>query len=174
MKWSLYFTILTMGCNFTHRINTSNELQDQSNAQYISMINEKLNQLEVVLKERGIYIDSSFKTMNEVTKLEYIKRELKGYRIVDNQFTEMGYKSYFVNSDSNYIGSVSLSGYNSNLPWKLVMIYNDSTYEIPFDTNSLKFKYKLKPYKFGENEFKGFLVQGIDTYNFGNTFKVIR
>lgn len=173
MRLGYYIIFLILGCNWRYANNNiDKDLEVESKQLYIRTINQKIKQLEFVLSERGVLIDTSFDKLNEVEKLEFIKKELLGYRIVDNQIVKLNGNSALIEKDSFYIGSASLSGYNSNLNWKLLINIDGTTKEILFDTTFLEFKYKLKPYKIGKNEFNGYLIQGRDTYKFKDVFNV--
>lgn len=169
----IIISISIMSCNFFTR-KSSEESTDSSKDLYIRMIGQKINQLEFVLENRGVRFDSSYNTLNEVSKLEWIKSEIRGYRFCDYQIVRVDHKSKKIESDSIYRGSVSLSSYNSNLNWNLHLNYNGTELNIPFDKTLLEYKFKLKPYKLGKNEYNGYLVQGQDTYNFSSSFNVMK
>ena len=137
-------------------------------------LNEAIKDLESTLITKGILTDSISDTINEIDKIHLMRRKIKSFIFITHQWNKSNPKSTVVRMDSYYEGCMYFTAYNRNLPNKLVLDFNNDRREVPFNDSTFEYKFKLKPYKLGENVCKGYMVQGIDTYAFENRFTAIR
>jgi len=139
-----------------------------------TVIKEKVNELELVLLKTGILQDSISDTLSEFQKLDFITKEINGYRFMTDIYNKSNPKKLIVKKDSFYEGCMFFTAYNRYLPNKLVLDYNNELKEVPLNDTTFEYKYRLKPYKLGVNICKGFMVHGRDTYGFENRFTAIK
>jgi hypothetical protein len=170
-RLSLVFIILlAFSCNRPNGIISETiDLNPENQA-----INEEIDEIKLVLQDRGILIDSIFDSLSIIEKLNYLKRELMTYKPVTDIFNKSNPKSTIVKIDSFYDGCMFFTAYNRYIPNKLVLEYNNGRREVPLNDTTFEYKYKLKPYKLGENICRGYMIQGIDTYGFENRFTAIK
>ena len=137
-------------------------------------LNKAVKDLESILIAKGILTDTLSDSLDEIDKIYLMRRKIKGFNYITDQWNKSNPKSTVVRMDSYYEGCMYFTAYNRNLPNKLVLDYNNNLREVPFNDSTFEYKFKLKPYKLGENICKGFMVQGIDTYGFENRFTAIK
>ena len=138
------------------------------------LIEEEINELESVLRKRGASFKSDFDSLSIIEKLKYLTKEVNKYYLITSRFSNSKPKSAIVNKDSLYEGCMLFSVYNVFSTNKLVLTYNNKTQEIPMSEDKFECRYKLKPYKLGENICTGYMIQGRDTYPFENRFIAIK
>jgi hypothetical protein len=180
MKTIIYIILLifSFGCNNNPKNESgfvSEENMDDENLRTIKKIGRKLNYLESILLQSGVLRDSIPDSLtSEVERLEFMTNEINGFRLITDQLSKSNPKSTVVRMNSYYEGCMFFAAYNRFLPNKLVLEYNNERKEVPLNDTTFEYKFRLNPYKLGENICNGFMVQGRDTYAFENRFTAVK